>query len=181
MKIAFIAIIIAGALIGGFVLFFGGDEPIPQGVGEETLVNKLESADKAPDFRFKDYEGNEIGLADFAGRNVILNSWAAWCPFCVQELKDFAALQEELGEKITIVGIDRAESLKTAKEYSDDAQVTGRLILLLDPDDSFYRSIGGFSMPETLFVDGAGNVLFHKRGPMNLEEMREKVNQLFSI
>ena len=55
------------------------------------------------------------------------------------------------------------------------------MIFLLDSSDSFYRSIGGFTMPETLFVDGGGNILLHKRGPMTLDEMRQKTNELFKL
>lgn len=131
-----------------------------------------------PDFRLKDYDGAERSLADFKGKLLVINSWAAWCPFCVQELPDFAALQEEFGEKIMVIAIDRAEPLATAKEFSDRRGATGRIILLLDPEDLFYQSIGGFSMPETIFVDRDGFIRDHKRGPMDLEEMRRRVEKI---
>lgn len=132
----------------------------------------------APDFALKDYQGNTVTLAEFRGRPVVVNSWAAWCPFCREELADFAAVQEEFGDRAVIIAVDRAEALEIAKRYSDELGVTGRLIFLLDPGDSFYRSIGGFSMPETIFVDKDGNIRIHKRGPMPLEEIREKVKSL---
>lgn len=160
-----IAIIIAAALVGFFLLQRG--------------VVDLPSADNvlpAPEFSLADYEGNTVSLSDFAGKLVVINSWAAWCPFCIKELPAFAEAQEELGDKVTIIAIDRAESLATSKKYTDDLGVTDSLVFLLDPDDSFYRSIGGFSMPETIFVDGEGNIRFHKRGPMEKEEILELIN-----
>ena len=57
--------------------------------------------------------------------------------------------------------------------YIDDLGITNDLVWLLDPSDNFYRSIGGIGMPETIFVDDQANILFHKRGVMTLEEMRE--------
>lgn len=129
----------------------------------------------------KDYDGNTVSLSDFQGKNIIVNAWAVWCPFCVKELKEFAELKRELGDKIEIIAIDRAESLNKVKSFTDELGVSDDLVFLLDPDDSFYRAIGAFSMPETIFVDGEGNILLHKRGPMKLDEMREKVNQLFNI
>lgn len=131
-----------------------------------------------PDFHLKDYDGAERSLADFKGKLLVINSWAAWCPFCVQELPDFAALQEEFGDKIVVIAIDRAEPLATAKEFSDRRGVTDRIILLLDPEDLFYQSIGGFSMPETVFVDRDGSIRDHKRGPMDLEEMRRRAEKI---
>jgi len=145
--------------------------------GKITLPQDRESK-PAPDFSLKDYKGQTVSLSDFAGVPLVINSWAAWCPFCVQELPDFAKAQEEFGDKVKIIAIDRAESLNTAKEFSEKVNVTGGLILLLDPSDSFYRSIGGFSMPETIFVNKDGNTVFHKRGPMDLNEIRERIKNL---
>ncbi len=111
----------------------------------------------------------------------MINSWAAWCPFCREELKDFSTVQEELRDNVVIIAVDRAEPLAVAKQYTDELGVTGELVLLLDPNDSFYRSIGGFSMPETIFVDANGNIQFHKRGPMPLSEIRLRISKLLEI
>jgi thiol-disulfide isomerase/thioredoxin len=125
--------------------------------------------------RLRDYSGREVALSDFSGAPLVLNTWASWCPFCRQELVDFAAVQEELGDKVKIIAINRAESLEVARRYTSERGVEGRLTLLLDTDDTFYRAIGGFSMPETILVDAEGRIRDHKRGPMDAKELREKV------
>lgn len=168
------------ALVGlGLGFFFlsgrGGDK------GPESLSGDLASEgkfDQVPAFNLKDWDGSQVSLSDFKGRSVILNSWAVWCPFCLDELPDFVKLQEELGDSVTIVAIDRAESTEKQKEFTDKLGVTGKLLFLNDPDDSFYQSIGGFSMPETLFVDKEGNIRLHKRGPMDIGEMRRVVKNI---
>lgn len=165
-----IAIIVLGALLGMLAAWLWNrpltGEPSPR---------------RAPEFRLKDYQGREVSLSDFRGRPVVVNSWAAWCPFCVAEMPDFAALQEEFEDKIAVILVNRAEPLETAKKFSDEVGVTGRIVLLLDPGDSFYRAIGGFSMPETIFVDENGMIKDHKRGPMSLEEMRRRTEQAFGL
>lgn len=134
--------------------------------------------DKAPQFSLKDYEGNVVS-SNYSGKKVtVVNSWTTWCPFCVDELPDFALLQEEFSDEIDVIAIDRSESLDKAKKFSDELGVTGRIGFLMDPKDSFYQSIGGFSMPETIFVDSEGNILIHKRGPMRFEEMKQKIDQI---
>lgn len=148
--------------------------------GGQLLVDKKTASDanKAPDFSLKDYRGNTVKLADFQGKPLVINSWAAWCPFCRKELVDFATVQKEYGDQIVIIAIDRAETLATAKKYSDEVGVTNDLVFLLDPGDSFYQSIGGFSMPETIFVDKNGVTVDHRRGPMEVAEIRERMKKI---
>ena len=169
------AIIAAVLVIGWLLISRTGQVPAKNtNVPTEQEV-RLE---KAPNFSLQDYNGKMVNLADFAGKPIIINSWAAWCPFCKKELTDFVAAQKEFGDKVVIIAIDRSESLAVAKGYTDQQGITDNLTFLLDPSDSFYRSIGGFSMPETIFVDKDGNIVFHKRGPMDINEMREKIRQL---
>ena len=81
---------------------------------------------------------------------------------------------------MVIIAIDRAESLAVAKGYTDQLGITNDMVFLMDPSDSFYQSIGGFSMPETIFVDENGNVVEHKRGVMDLQEIRQKIQKIIS-
>lgn len=145
-----------------------------------TQTEPSAKADKAPDFQLQDYNGKTVSSADFAEKPLVINSWAAWCTFCKKELVDFAAAQKEFGESVIIIAIDRAESRGVAKKYSDGLGVTDDLIFLLDPSDSFYQSIGGFSMPETIFVNKNNEIVIHKRGSMDIQEIKEKIKQLIS-
>lgn len=174
-----VAIVVA---IGAFFFLRDGDEvQTPAGgISEETTTMEDDSFDKVPSFAFEDYEGNEVSSADFEGKILVVNSWATWCPFCVDELTDFGQLQEEFPDEIVVIAIDRSEPLDRAKGFSDNLDVSDKYIFLLDPRDEFYRSIGGFAMPETLFVDTDGNIRVHKRGPMNFNEMKEKVESILN-
>jgi len=145
---------------------------------ESTRQRQFE---KAPDFSLQDYDGKTVKLADFTGKPLVINSWATWCPFCRKELVDFDVAQKEFGDDVAIIAIDRAESRETAKKYTDELGVTNNLIFLLDPSDSFYQSIGGFSMPETIFVDRNRNIAERKRGPMEINEIRQKIQKLLSL
>jgi len=171
-------IIITIAIISGVVWYistgFGGQHE--QDIRatsdeEETFV-------KAPEFSLEDFNGNMVSSKDFAERVMVVNSWAVWCPFCKNELPDFARLQEFFGDEVAVIAIDRAESLEKAREFTDSIGVTDKFVFLLDPKDSFYKDIGGFSMPETIFVDKTGNIRLHKRGPMDFEEMKEEVLEI---
>ena len=169
-----VTVVIIGILIiGGLSWLVISNQNAP-----EESNQKVES-EKAPDFALQNYDGETVQLADFAGKPLVINSWAAWCPFCRKELVDFVTAQKESGDKVIIVAVDRAETRDIAKTYTDELGVTGEMVFLLDYSDSFYQPIGGFSMPETIFVDRNGDIVFHKRGPMDAEEIRAKIKKLF--
>lgn len=129
-------------------------------------------------FALQDYQGRTVFIEDFKGKPLVINTWASWCPFCVKELPEFADVQKKYKDSIVFIAINRGESADTAKDFTDKAGVTEDMVFLLDPSDSFYRSIEGFSMPETIFVDTAGVIREHKRGPLTREEIEEKVKKL---
>jgi thiol-disulfide isomerase/thioredoxin len=182
MKTPLIVISVVILAVVGWLLISntGQHQNMNSSSNTNTQIESSIRADKAPDFHLQDYNGKTVKLADFAGRPLIINSWAAWCPFCRKELADFAIAQKEFGDDVVIIAIDRAESQETAKKYTDELGVTNDLTFLLDPSDSFYQSIGGFSMPETIFVDKNGNIVERKRGPMEINEIRQKIQKLLS-
>jgi thiol-disulfide isomerase/thioredoxin len=142
-----------------------------------TTSSTLGNITNLHNLTFVDYAGNEVMLSTLAGRPMVINSWAVWCPFCRKELEDFAFLQEEF-EEVAVIAINRQEPLSKNKEFTDSLGISEKMFFLLDDSDSFYKSIGGFSMPETIFVDSTGEIVVHKRGPMDLDEMRKHTQKI---
>lgn len=125
-----------------------------------------------PSLTLQDYEGTVVALDSFKGTSLVINSWAVWCPFCREELPDFVRLQKEFEGEVVVIAIDRAESREKAQGFTDELGISNDIIFLLDPDDLFYKAIGGFAMPETIFVNAEGEIIVHKRGFMDIHEMR---------
>ncbi len=176
-----LVIVIGILIVGGAGWLAISSRNAPETTGQtQSLLGDRQTGEKAPDFALQDYGGKTVSLSDFAGKPLVINSWAAWCPFCREELPALAAVQKEFGDQVVIISIDRQESLAVAKGYTDRQGTTDDLIFLLDPSDSFYQSIGGFSMPETIFIDSNGNIVFHKRGPMQTNEIRERVRKIIN-
>jgi len=171
----FIIIIGIGVIVIGIWLF--------SITGQDSTINTQTSRsdfDKFASIPLVDYKGSTVLLEEFRDKPLVINSWAVWCPFCRSELTDFATLQKEFGDEIIVIAIDRQESVLKVKGFTDELGITNDTLFLLDSSDSFYKSIGGFSMPETIFVNGAGEIVVHKRGPMELDEMREHTNKIIS-
>lgn len=154
-------------LISIFVLILGGCSK--NQATQQVIPSEL---------AFQSYSGETITLDSYIGIPLVINSWASWCSFCVDELPDFNALQKEFGEQIQIIAINRQESLGDAQKFTSDLGLNNGILFLLDSKDLFYKFIQGFSMPETIFVNKDGEIVYHKRGIMSNDEIRQRINNL---
>ncbi len=127
---------------------------------------------------FEDLDGTPVSLAQFDGQAVVINSWASWCIFCTKEIPDFVTVQKEFEDRVQFVVINRRESADDARAFFAAHDPTNALVHYQDVGDLFYAAIGGFAMPETLFVRPDGIVMLHKRGPMTVDEIRGHVQKL---
>jgi thiol-disulfide isomerase/thioredoxin len=138
-------------------------EPAPPAV-----LDKLELATerkKAPDPGFSDAEGNNVTLADFRGRFVVLNLWATWCTPCVAELPALARLKEALGESVVVVPVD-LENIppEKAKEFLARNGAAG-LPVYVDRERKLMRANVAFGLPFTAIIDPEGYEVARSFGP----------------
>ena len=124
---------------------------------------------------FTDYTGKAVSLTEFKRKVLVVYMWASWCPYCGGELEYLAELKSTYGDDIYVVAVNRAESSVDAKAFTDKLKGGNKIIFLLDPNDSLYKSVGGYAMPETLFINSWGDIITHHRGPIRGEEVKEKI------
>ncbi len=163
-----IAIAILFVLILGFGLFYWRYHPRRGTV----------SFHKEYEMVLKDYAGEDVRLSQFKREILVVHAWATWCTYCADELKNLATLKNKYGERIEILAPNRAESVHVAKAFTDALGLGEGIRFLIDSDDAFYKSIGGFAMPETLFINDRGEIFYHQRGPMNMADVESMIATL---
>lgn len=136
------------------------------------LQNDLKMIEVEESVRYTTLDGAPIDLEDLKGKPIIINSWATWMPFSKDELPLLIALNEEYGDQIEIIAMNRMENVLTVRSYLGTYGIPESIKFLLDPADSFYRAVGGYAMPETLFYREDGTLLVHKRGTLTEDELR---------
>lgn len=76
-----------------------------------------------------DLSGRPQALSQWAGKIVVLNYWATWCPPCREEMPGFARLQDKLGPKgVQFVGISIDQADKIAK-FQEETPVNYPLLI----------------------------------------------------
>lgn len=132
--------------------------------------------------QYTDMAGNSAVLSDYLGEVLVVNSWASWSPFSSKELAELSLLVGAYNDHgVKILAINRAEQSETAERYLKTVDGHESIILILDPDDNFYRSVEGYTMPETLFYDKKGNIVHHNRGPMTQEQVRHYIEKALTL
>ncbi len=131
------------------------------------------------DLSFSDKKGVCHKIQEYKAPVTVVNSWASWCPFCVEELPNLEKLAREY-PNISVVAINRGEDPQKAIAFTKEKKIGAASHTLFDPEDYFYKYIKGFGMPETVFLGEKGEILFHKRGVMSYDEMTQTIQMLLS-
>jgi peroxiredoxin Q/BCP len=110
---------------------------------------RLSPGDAAPEFTLPDADGNEVSLASYRGRRVIVYCYpAALTPGCTTQAVDFTASAGDLAQAgLDIIGIspDAPEKLLRFRE-----QESLGITLLSDPDKQVLRAYGAYG-PKKLY------------------------------
>ncbi len=106
--------------------------------GEIAALALSDAPRPMPDLAFTGPDGKTVKLADFRGRDLLLNLWATWCVPCRQEMPALDRLEAKLGGpdfQVVAVNVDTAR---------------------LDRPRAFLREIGVKSL--AFYADNTANV-----------------------
>ena len=130
------------------------ESPAPNKNGQKDT----QAANTAPDFSLTDINGETLKLSDYAGKVIILDFWATWCPPCRTEIPFFIELQEEYGKKeLAVIGIamdDESKVKSFAKEFKINYPVAAVEGAQSRQISTAYGGVRG--LPTTFVIDKEG-------------------------
>src|SRR5690606_20836901 len=92
----------------------------------------LQRGDEAPAYGAVSLDGDSVALASLAGRPVLLNVWATWCPPCREEMPALQELHDRYDERgLAVVAV----SLDASAAHAAPAAGPGRPCDTDLPDD----------------------------------------------
>jgi thiol-disulfide isomerase/thioredoxin len=137
----------------------------PSAKGREGLILH-EEPQAVPELSFVDAEGNDLSLAAFRGRTVLLNVWATWCVPCREEMPALERLQTKLGGpdfQVVPLSIDRGGIPKVSAFYGELG--LNALGIYVDASGKAGYALGTVGIPTTLLIDPAGLEIGRLVGP----------------
>ncbi len=112
----------------------------------------------------QDLSGRQHKFSQYAGKWLIINYWATWCPPCLEEVPELIALYDDRKDKdVMVIGVVfDYETIEEVKRYVDDMLMSYPIVL---GNKAVAKQIGSAEvLPTTYLYNPQGKLIKIKRG-----------------
>lgn len=171
-----IALLLIAVLAAAAVTYPKLSEKYSAETTESVPVTEERNAEKAADFTVYDKDGKPVKLSEMTGKPTVVNFWATWCGYCVEELPAFDRAAEKYGDKVNFMIVDLTDGMRETQDaalaFLKEKGYT--FPAYFDTDSSAAAAYAVQSIPLTLFVDKDGCIFKVQIGLME-EALLEQV------
>jgi len=138
----------------------------------------------APDFTAKDLDGNNVTLAQFKGKVVLINFWATWCDPCQVEIPWLIDMQQKYASRgFTILGVamdEEGKSVVAPFVSKERFNVNGEKLPMSYPiligDDTLADKFGGLlGYPTSILISRDGKIVKRVTGLIGRDEVAKVI------
>lgn len=155
-----------GVLALIITLLFAGS-PTASGLDVPPALSGMQvfaSPPEIPEITFFTDDGTKTSIAAFAGKTVILNLWATWCSYCVEEMPALDKLAKTIDGRYVVLLVSQDKGgLAVAQPFLQSLSVAS-LKTYLDPQNNLMRTFGVAALPTTLIISPNGKLIGRLNG-----------------
>lgn len=145
-----------------------------------TLALLQRSAPPLPDIAVVTLDGSHARLDASAGKPVVLNLWATWCPPCRREMPVFEdAVQAYPGVRFVL--LNQGEDAATISDYLDREGLHLHAQVLLDLHSLAMPATNTRGLPTTLFFDADGHLVDTHMGELTRASLADTMRKRFGV
>lgn len=132
------------------------------------------------DFVLKDMDGNDVRLADFKGRPILINFWATWCPPCKAEIPWFIEFAEKYRDKnLAVIGVSVDDAPEDIRKFAEEYKVNYPMLVGLGQDEFREAYDASAVIPVSWLIKADGSVFAKVTGIHAKDWFDEKIQALF--
>lgn len=129
---------------------------------------------QADDWDLKDSNGTHYQLSSLHGKWVLVNFWAPWCPPCLQEIPELAALQKR-EKDLQVIGVAvMYHSIQSVTEMIKKQAIPYPVVLGNEDTASDFGGLTG--LPTSFLYSPAGRLVGHHQGPLTRQEVEQAMH-----
>ncbi|MEU6255385.1 TlpA disulfide reductase family protein [Streptomyces sp. NPDC047043] len=181
---AAVAALLMSACSSGGTSGGGGDTNFVMGKDGISTAKKGERA-QAPDLSGKTVDGQQLDVADYKGKVVVLNVWGSWCAPCRAEAPNLEKVYSDLKSKgVQFVGINtRDTSTQNAIAFEKSYGVT--FPSLYDPTGKLMLrfkkgTLNPQAVPSTLVLDQEGRIAARSLAALSEDKLRKMISPVLA-
>jgi cytochrome c biogenesis protein CcmG/thiol:disulfide interchange protein DsbE len=130
---------------------------------------------RLPDFSLKSTDGREVTPADYAGKIVLVNFWATWCPPCVVEIPDLIKIQESRKDLI-VLGISVDIETDKVAPFVGEKKIN---YPVLYGNNDVVQAFGGIRfIPQSFLYDRSGRLVRKFEGIISEKELKKALKEI---
>jgi thiol-disulfide isomerase/thioredoxin/uncharacterized membrane protein YeaQ/YmgE (transglycosylase-associated protein family) len=129
-----------------------------------------------PPLNFNTVSGEPVNLQQFAGKPVVINIWASWCPPCVREMPVLADAQKSMPD-VHFLFANLGEDALTVETFLQRLEIELNNILL-DQQNLLGAHYGSRALPTTLFIDAQGRLQDSHLGELSAASLKDKLTAI---
>ena len=129
-------------------------------VGRFGVIRAAAELRPGPDLSLTEIHGAAVHTADYKGKVVLVNFWAAWCVPCADEVPQFIALQKKYHDQgLRVLGVSVEDDAGDLRDFYRKFQMNYPVV----PSDlRIADAYGGVLGLPTTFVIGKDNLIHAK-------------------
>lgn len=131
------------------------------------------------DFTLKNVSGDDVRLADFKGKVLVIDFWATWCGPCKIEVPGFVSLYDKYRPRgLEILGLVSLDEMTNVPAFVNEYNINYTILDANDrPDiDAAFGPIHG--LPTTIVVGRDGRICSEHLGYTPLEVFEAEIRSL---
>ncbi len=129
----------------------------------------------ASNWNLKDRNGAHYTLSGLRGKWVLVNFWAPWCPPCIQEMPDLAALQHK-HKNLQVIGVAvMYQSIKSVTDTINKLSVTYPIVFGNEDTAGDFGGLVG--LPTSILYSPSGELVGHHQGILTQIEIEQSIEQ----
>jgi thiol-disulfide isomerase/thioredoxin len=146
----------------------------------QPVIRFVKNPEMAPPLQALDLLGRPVNKDNWAGKVVLVNFWATWCPPCRVEIPELIALKNEYKDRLEIVGI--SEDDDPPVEVLKFTRMKGMTYPVVMATSELIQAYGGVpALPTSFLIDTQGRVVQKHSGLYPIEAYDFEIRSLLGL